>query len=209
MISEPEEDMDEVRSEIELIGIPPDKPLTLREAKRSFRRRSHQLLPEKSLGAQNAHSRFEELNSGFIKLLTFFRDSHGEEIQDLMPGEIDVKKNNFVITLRKGSVPHWKRVIKAVYPTVIIGAQKKQNFIPGAQGKGIRYVVYWKGGLEGASSQQIKVNLVLYENELLQVSGSGYFLWTMDNYQAEQLITVVYFVMNPSSRTCHRGWMTA
>ena len=201
--------MDEVRSEIELIGIPLDKPLTLREAKRSFRRRSHQLLPEKALGAQNAHSRFEELNSGFIKLLTFFRDSHGEDIQDLMPGEIDVKKNIFVINLRKGSVPHWKRVIKAVYPTVIIGAQKKQNFIPGAQGKGIRYVVYWKGGLEGASSQQIKVNLVLYENELLQVSGSGYFLWTMDNYQAEQRITSENLIINSSSRTCHRGWMTA
>ena len=180
--------MDEIRSEIELIGIPSDKPLTLREAKRSFKRRSHQLLPEKSLGAQNAHSRFEELNSGFIKLLTYFRDSHGEDIKDLMPGEIDVKKNIFVITLRKGSVPHWKRVIKAVYPTVIIGAQKKQNFIPGAQGKGIRYVVYWKGGLEGGSSQ-IKVNLVLYENELLQVSGSGYFLWTMDNFQANKCLT--------------------
>ena len=178
--------MDEVRSELELIGFPSDKPLTLREAKRSFRRRSHQLLPEKSLGAQNAHSRFEELNSGFIKILTFFRDTHGEDIRDLMPGEIDVKKNILVISLRKGSVPHWKRVIKAVYPTVIIGAQKKQNFIPGAQGKGIRYVVYWKGGLEG-SGQQIKVNLVLYENELLQVSGSGYFLWTMDNFQANNI----------------------
>ena len=182
--------MDEVRTELELIGFPSDKPLTLREAKRSFRRRSHQLLPEKSLGAQNAHSRFEELNSGFTKILTFFRDSQGEDIRDLMPGEIDVKKNIFVISLRKGSVPHWKRVIKAVYPTVIIGAQKKQNFIPGAQGKGIRYVVYWKGGLEG-SGQQIKVNLVLYENELLQVSGSGYFLWTMDNFQASSITSLL------------------
>ena len=148
--------MDEVRHEVELIGIPSDKPLTLREAKRSFKRRSHQLLPEKSLGAQNAHSRFEELNSGFIKLLNFFRDTHGENIKDLIPGEIDVKKNIFVINLRKDSVPYWKRVIKAVYPTVIIGSQKKQNFIPGAQGRGIRYVVYWKGGIEGATSQQIK-----------------------------------------------------
>ena len=177
--------MEELRSEIDIIGIPSDKPFTLREAKRSFRRRSHQLLPEKSLGAQNAHSRFEELNTAFVKLLHYFRDSHGEDISELVPGEIDVKRNIFVITLRKGSVPHWKRVIKAVYPTVIIGAQKKLNFIPGAQGKGIRYVVYWKAGLEG-SSGQIKVNLVLYENELLQVSGSGYFLWTMDNYQASK-----------------------
>ena len=73
-----------------------------------------------------------------------------------------------------------------MYPTVIIGAQKKINFIPGAQGRGIRYVVYWKTGLEN-NVQQIKVNLVLYENEILQISGSGYFLWTMDHYQVVYL----------------------
>ena len=75
-----------------------------------------------------------------------------------------------------------------MYPTVIIGAQKKINFIPGAQGKGIRFVVYWKAGLEN-NLQQIKVNLVLYENEILQISGSGFFLWTMDHYQ-------VYLITN-------------
>ena len=47
----------------------------------------------------------------------------------------------------------------------------------------LRFVVYWRGGTEGQTLQQMKVNLILYENELLQVSGSSYFIWTMDNYQ--------------------------
>ena len=178
--------MEELRSELELVGYISDKPLTLKEVKKAFRRKSHVLLPEKSLGAQNAHTRFEELNTAFLKILYYLRDCNGDYISDMVPGEIDVHKAMFVINLKKSSVPHWKRIIKAVYPTVIIGSQKKANFIPGAQGKGIRYVVYWKGGLEN-NSQQIKVNLVLYENELLQVSGSGFFLWTMDNYQVLQL----------------------
>ena len=176
--------MEELKSELELVGYISDKPLTLKEVKKAFRRKSHVLLPEKSLGAQNAHTRFEELNSAFLKILYYLRDSNGDYISDMVPGEIDVRKAMFVINLKKGSVPHWKRIIKTVYPTVIIGSQKKANFIPGAQGKGIRYVVYWKGGMEN-NSQQIKVNLVLYENELLQVSGSGFFLWTMDNYQVK------------------------
>ena len=53
----------------------------------------------------------------------------------------------------------------------------------GVENTAVRFVVYWKGGLLEGSQQQLKVNLVLYENELLQVSGSGFFLWTMDNYQ--------------------------
>ena len=168
--------------ELEIIGMQSDKPLTLREVKRAFRRKSHILLPEKALGAQNAHSRFEDLNAAFLRILYYLRDN-GDDISDLLPSEPDVKKAMFVIKLKKGTVPFWRRVIKTVYPTVIIGAQKKVNFVPGAQGKGIRFVVYWKGsGAQEGSLQQVKVNLVLYENELLQVSGSGYFLWTMDNF---------------------------
>ena len=178
------EKMEELRGDLELIGMPSDKTLTLKEAKKVFRRKSHLLLPEKALGLQNAHTRFEELNAAFLRVLYYLRDNSGQNISDIVPGEIDVKKAMFIVNLQKGSVAHWKKIIKAVYPTVIIGAQKKANFIPGAQGKGIRYVVYWKGGLEG-NVQQIKVNLVLYENEILQISGSGYFLWTIDNYQVE------------------------
>ena len=67
--------------------------------------------------------------------------------------------------------------------------------IPGAQGRALRFVVYWKGGLEG-SLQQLKVNLVLYENEVLQVTGSGYFLWSMDQYQAGDDVYFYVLVLN-------------
>ena len=174
--------MSEISQELDLIGLSNERPVTLKEAKRCFRRKSHLLLPEKSLGAPNAHARFEELNNAFVRVLKYLRDKNGDSIEEIIPGEVDVKKAMFVIKVKKGSVPFWRRVIRSVYPTVIIGAQKKINFIPGAQGRAVRFVVYWKGGLEG-SLQQLKVNLVLYENELLQVSGSGFFLWTMDNYQ--------------------------
>ena len=195
--------MEELRSDLELIGMPSDKTLTLKEAKKVFRRKSHLLLPEKALGLQNAHTRFEELNAAFLRVLYYLRDNSGQTISDIVPGEIDVKKAMFIVNLQEGSVAHWKKIIKAVYPTVIIGAQKKANFIPGAQGKGIRYVVYWKGGLEG-NVQQIKVNLVLYENEILQISGSGYFLWTIDNYQVEKL-NVLTLDMCYFSGTCQEG----
>ena len=59
-------------------------------------------------------------------------------MEDIIPGEVDVKKALFVMQLKKGSVSHWRRVIKTTYPTVIIGAQKRDKFIPGASGRGIR-----------------------------------------------------------------------
>ena len=104
--------MEELKSELELIGLASDRPLTLKEAKKAFRRKSHLLLPEKALGLQNAHTRFEELNASFLKILYFLRDTHGDKISELLPGEVDVKKAMFVINIKKGSVPHWKKIIK-------------------------------------------------------------------------------------------------
>ena len=104
--------MGELRNELELIGFPSDKTFSLKEVKKAFRRKSHLMLPEKSLGAQNAHSRFEELNAAFVKILHHFSESKGEDVSELVPGEIDVKRAMFVISIRKGSVPHWRRVIK-------------------------------------------------------------------------------------------------
>ena len=207
--------MSEISQELDLIGLSNERPVTLKEAKRCFRRKSHLLLPEKSLGAPNAHARFEELNNAFVRVLKYLRDNNGDSIEEIIPGEVDVKKAMFVIKVKKGSVPFWRRVIRSVYPTVIIGAQKKINFIPGAQGRAVRFVVYWKGGLEG-SLQQLKVNLVLYENELLQVSGSGFFLWTMDNYQVGlsahcrvQFSAILHTLLrNSPARWRRRCWTT-
>ena len=150
--------MTDIRNEIDLIGLPNARSLTLREAKRSFRRKSHLLLPEKALGAPNAHTRFEELNAAFVKVLEYLRDNNGDNIDEILPGEIDVKRAMFVIKTKTGSIPFWKRVIKSVYPTVIIGAQKKANFITNGQGRAVRFVVYWRGGTEG-TVQQLKVYL--------------------------------------------------
>ena len=197
--------MSEISHELELIGLTSERAVTLKEAKRCFRRKSHLLLPEKSLGAPNAHGRFEELNNAFVRVLKYLRDNNGDSIEEIVPGEVDVKKAMFVIKLKKGSVPFWRRVIRSVYPTVIIGAQKKINFIPGAQGRAVRFVVYWKGGLEG-SLQQYKVNLVLYENELLQVSGSGFFLWTMDNYQVSPPGVLVRIAASSSGYNYYSIW---
>ena len=130
--------MSEIVKELDLIGLPSERPVTLKEAKRCFRRKSHLLLPEKSLGAPNAHARFEELNSAFVRVLNYLRDTNGDSIEEIVPGELDVRKAMFVINLKKGSVPFWRRVIRSVYPTVIIGAQEKINYIPGAQGRAVR-----------------------------------------------------------------------
>ena len=65
---------------------------------------------------------------------------------------------------------------------MVVGAQKKSNDIPEATGKSIRFVIYWKTGSAGVeeSGQLVKVNLILYENVMLQVSGSGFLIWSID-----------------------------
>jgi len=155
-------ELEDLKHDLELIGLNGSLDFTLKEAKKAFRRKSYTLLPEKSLGAQNAHSRFEELNAAFVRVVDFIKE-RGEDVDDVLPGIVDVRKAQFVLSLQKGSVPFWKRVIKSAYPTVIVGAQKKSNFIPEGQGKGIRFVVYWKAAADG-SGQPVKVNLILYEN---------------------------------------------
>ena len=126
---------------LELIGLPQDNSFTIKDAKRVFKKKSFSMLPEKALGNQNAHSKFEELNSSFVTVLKQ-KQEEGEVIDDIMPGTVDPSKVQIVINLRQGSVPFWKKVIRQMYPTVIIGAQKKSNFIPGGSGKAIRFVAY-------------------------------------------------------------------
>ena len=92
----------DIKTELELVGLPVDRPFTLKEAKRSFRRKSHTLLPEKSLGTQNAHSRFEELNSAFMTLVSHLKDK-GENIDEVLPGEVDVRKTQFIINQWKNT----------------------------------------------------------------------------------------------------------
>ena len=196
--------MEALKECLELIGLPSDHPFTAKDAKRVFRKKSYVMLPEKALGSQNAHSKFEELNKAFVKIMEQ-KKIDGDKIEDIMPGEVNSSKVQMVMTLKHGSVPFWKRAVKQMYPTVIVGAQKKSNFIPGGSGKAIRFVVYWKASSEG-TGQPVKVNLVLYENDLLQVSGSGFFLWTMDCYQ--EMVAKVDVLMSETQRSEDEGIIT-
>ena len=173
--------MEGIKNEIKMMGLPENNAFSVKDAKKIFRKKSFSMLPEKSLGSPNAHSQFEELNAAFVKLMNFKKEE-GESIEDVMPGDVEVSKVQMVIKLKESSAMFWKRSIRQEYPTAIIGAVKKAGFIAQGCGKAVRHVVYWKPGGEG-SSQPVKVNLVIYENDLLQVSGSGFFLWTMDKYQ--------------------------
>ena len=76
--------MSEISQELDLIGLSNERPVTLKEAKRCFRRKSHLLLPEKSLGAPNAHARFEELNNAFVRVLKYLRDNNGDSIEEII-----------------------------------------------------------------------------------------------------------------------------
>ena len=133
--------MDGLKDSLTLLGLSSDGSFTIKDAKRVFKKKSYSMLPEKALGSQNAHSRFEELNSSFVKIMKQ-KQEDGEATDEIMPGKVDPSKVQIVINLRQGSVPFWKRVIKQMYPTVIIGAQKKSNFVAGGSGKAIRFVVY-------------------------------------------------------------------
>ena len=105
-----------------------------------------------------------------------------------MPGEIFVKNFQFTIPVLAGSANAWKKAIKQSYPNVIIGSQKaaanlnmkveiKTTLLifnqsvatQGTKGRGTRHVIYWKHTNE-AGVQPLKVNLIVYENDILQVS---------------------------------------
>ena len=128
--------METLKEVLNLICLPSDKPHGLKNVKQSFCKRSLALLPDKSLGNQNAHCRFEE---AFIKIMRQM-EMNDEDIFDILPGEVNVSKVQMVMKLRQGSVSVWKKLIKLTYPTVIVGAQKKSNYIPEATGKALRFV---------------------------------------------------------------------
>ena len=53
-------------------------------------------------------------------------------------------------------------------------------------GVGVRYVVYWHllSAESGQASQALKVNLIVYENDVMQVTGTSFFLWVLDSFHA-------------------------
>ena len=50
-----------------------------------------------------------------------------------------------------------------------------------AQGRGTRHVVYWNHPYDASTT--LKVNLITYANDILQVTGATFLLWVLENYQ--------------------------
>jgi len=90
-----------------------------------------------------------------------------------------------------------------MYPDVIIGSQKSSHNLnmKGTKGRGIRHVIYWKHPNTEPGSQPMKVNLILYENDILQVTGSSFYLWVLDCYPA--ILKLVDFIIQEANSKCH------
>ena len=62
----------------------------------------------------------------------------------------------------------------------------------GTRGRGVRHVVYWRHDTD-IGVHSLKVNLILYENDVLQVTGSSFYLWVLESYPG--LVRLVEFLM--------------
>ena len=58
-------------------------------------------------------------------------------------------------------------------------------------------MVYWHllqpGELTAATNQPLKVNLIVYDNDVMQVTGTSFYLWVLENFQsmASQVKTLI------------------
>ena len=75
--------------------------LNIKELVNSFKRKSFLMMPGKHCGLVNAHARFEELNSHFLKLLDHSLELRDLKRADVLPGEVKTTKFEFLIPLRE------------------------------------------------------------------------------------------------------------
>ena len=56
-------------------------------------------------------------------------------------------------------------------------------------------MVYWHllTGELAATNQPLKVNLIVYDNDVMQVTGTSFYLWVLENFQttASQVKTMI------------------
>ena len=130
-----------MQAELSVLGIH-DENVNLKDVKKYFKKKSVQMLPEKHPTVPNAHTKFEEVNAAFIKVLNYFRDQ-GESTDHLLPQEAEVFVNNFQVTisLMPDSSSAWKKAIKMTYQNVIIGAQKATTNLNMKGTKGLQTLV--------------------------------------------------------------------
>ena len=103
---------------------------------------------------------------------------------------------------------------RAPPPHSLLAASLPPHIEQGTKGRGIRHVIYWKHPNTEPGSQPMKVNLILYENDILQVcqsnlycfvvycsvevTGSSFYLWVLDCYPA--ILKLVDFIIQEVGR---------
>jgi len=101
--------------------------------------------------------------------------------EEYMPGEVDTHGNGISCKIQHHKL--WRRVLKTRYPDAIIGKQRRNSISTLKAGmdkaKGIRFIIRFK--LKGTEDTFLKANLAIYDNDVLIVTGTSYFLWVMDN----------------------------
>ena len=107
-----------------------------------------------------------------------------QKCEEYIPGEVDVKGNGISCKIQHFKI--WRRVLKERYPDAIIGKQRRNSISCLKQNmekdvRGVRFIVRFK--LRGVEDQYFKTNLAIYDCDQLVVTGTSYFLWTMDNFK--------------------------
>lgn len=101
--------------------------LNIKELITSFKRKSYLMMPGRHTGLVNAHVRFEELNIGFLKLLDHSLELKDMKRADVLPGEVNTKKFEFVIPLKEGSAKLWRKAITKTYKDIVTEPREKLN----------------------------------------------------------------------------------
>lgn len=178
-----------------MLGISPSSRIS--EVRLAFKKKSYSLHPDRHPGNPGAFSNFVNVNEAFVEIIKDFESramQSGSEDPDVsltlqkceeyIPGEVDIKGNGISCKVQHYKI--WRRVLKDRYPDAIVGKQRKnsisslkQNIESGV--KGIRFILRFK--LKGVDDNYFKVNLAIYDTDLLVVTGTSYFLWVMDNFK--------------------------
>ena len=103
--------------------------LNLKELLLSFKRRSFLLMPGKHSGLVNAHARFEELNKAFLTLLDHSLELRDLKRTDVLPGEINTRKFEFLVPIREGSAMLWRTAITKTYKEVVAEPKERPPVI--------------------------------------------------------------------------------
>ena len=85
------------------------------------------MMPGKHCGLVNAHTRFEELNFHFLKLLDHSLELRDLKRSDVLPGEVKTSKFEFLIPIKKDSAILWRMAITKTYKDIVTEPKEKRN----------------------------------------------------------------------------------